>query len=176
MNLRKVNAGLSLLCTFLLMDHAICHGAWMLFEISLHKPVKSFSWILFGLMLVHAIVSIVLAVLGHKGTAKGKYNSYPNMNRATIIQRMSGMLLILFTVLHIAGTVGILQPPKLVHAILPPVFFTIALMHTAISTSKAFITLGIGNAKLIKRVDVAMKVLCAVTLIADVVGFYRYAL
>ena len=176
MNLRKINASLSLLCTFLLMDHAICHTAWMLFEISLHKLVKSFPWILFGLMLVHAIISIVLAVLGHKGTEKGKYNSYPNMNRATMIQRASGMSLILFTVLHIAGTVGILEPPKLVQAILSPVFFTIALAHTAVSTSKAFITLGIGNAKLIKTVDIAMKVLCGATLIAAVVGFYRYSL
>ena len=176
MNLRKINAVISLICTLLLLDHAICHAAWMLFEVSLHKPVKIMPWLLFGLMMVHAIACIVLAILGHKGTEKGKYNSYPGMNRPTIIQRASGVPLILFTALHIAGTVGILEPPKLVHAILPPVFFTVALMHTAVSTSKAFITLGIGSAKFIKIADIAMKALCGVTLIAAVAGFYRYSL
>ena len=96
------------------------------------------------------------------------------MNRVTYIQRASGISLILLTFLHIAGTVGILTPPQLVHAILPPVFFAITLMHAAISTSKAFVTLGIGNAKIIKVFDIAMKCLCVATLIADVVGFYLY--
>jgi hypothetical protein len=36
------------------------------------------------------------------------------------------------------------------------------------------ITLGIGNAKTVKAVDIIVKVLCAVTLVADVVGFYLY--
>ena len=174
MNLRKINAGLSLLCTVLLMDHAIFHAVWMLSRGSIPKTASSLPRILFMLMLIHAIISIVLAIRGHKGTEKRKYNGYPYMNLPTYIQRVSGIALILFTTLHIAGTVGLMQPPPVVHAILPPVFFTIALMHTAISTSKALITLGIGNAKLVKIVDIAMKVICAVTLIADVVGFYLY--
>lgn len=174
MNLRKINAGLGLLCTALLMDHAIFHAVWMLSRGSIPKTADNLPFIMFGLMLLHGLISIVLAVLGHKGTEKRKYNGYANMNLPTYIQRASGMALILFTVLHIAGTVGILQPPKIIHAILPPVFFSIALMHTAISTSKALIGLGIGNAKLIKISDIAMKVLCGLTLIADVVGFYLY--
>ena len=96
------------------------------------------------------------------------------MNISTIIQRASGVALIMFTLLHVGGTMGYLQPPPAVHAILPPLFFAVSLMHTAISTSKAFITLGIGNAKIVKTVDIAVKVLCGVTLIADVVGFYLY--
>lgn len=174
MNLRKINAGLSLICTALLMDHAIFHAVWMLSRGSIPKTVNSASWILFGLMIVHAIISIVLAVLGHKGAEKRKYKNYPSLNRATIVQRASGTLLILFAVLHVAGTIGLLQPPPVVHAILPPMFFIIALTHTAVSTSKAFITLGIGNSKLIKIVDIAMKVLCGVTLIADIAGFYLF--
>ena len=47
-------------------------------------------------------------------------------------------------------------------------------MHTAISTSKAFITLGIGSAMFVKTVDIAVKVICGVTLVADIVGFYLY--
>ena len=51
-------------------------------------------------------------------------------------------------------------------------FFTIVLTHIAISTGKAFITLGIGNAKFIKVVDIVMKVICGATLIAGVIGIY----
>jgi hypothetical protein len=44
--------------------------------------------------------------------------------------------------------------------------------HTAISFSKAFITLGIGNAKFIKVVDIVMTILCILIFIASVVGLY----
>ena len=96
------------------------------------------------------------------------------MNASTIVQRISGVLLLVFSGLHIAGTVGYIQPPPIVHAIVPLVFFTIAMVHVGISTSKALITLGIGNAKFIKTVDIAIKVICAVTLIADIAGFCLY--
>ena len=175
---RKINAGISLLCTYLLLNHASLHAIWMLSRGTLPKiTTNSYQvvpWVLFGAMMLHAIISIVLAVLGHKGAEKHKCRSYPNLNRPTIIQRASGIALILLTMLHIAGTIGILQPPQLVHAILPPLFFTISLMHTALSTSKAFITLGIGNAAFIKIADIAIKALCIVTLIADITGFYLF--
>jgi hypothetical protein len=35
------------------------------------------------------------------------------------------------------------------------------------------ITLGIGNAKTVKIVDIIIKILCAVIWIASVIGFYR---
>ena len=174
MILRKINAVVSLLVTTMLLDHAIFHGAWMLSKGTVPKSANSMPWILFILMLLHAVISIVLAFLGHKGAQKGKFNGYGNLNIATYIQRASGVLLIVLTILHIAGTAGPLNPPKVVHAILPPAFFAIALMHTAISGSKAFITLGIGNARVIEFVDTAIKTICLVTWIVDVVGFYLY--
>jgi hypothetical protein len=54
------------------------------------------------------------------------------------------------------------------------VFFTVALAHTAVSTGKAFITLGLGSAKFVKAADIAVKVICAATLIASLIGFYLY--
>ena len=173
MLLRKINAVVSLLCTVLLMDHAIFHAVWMLSNCSIEKTATA-SWILFGLMIAHAFISIELGVSAHAGTEKRKCKSYPKMNVPTIFQRASGVALILFSLLHVGGTMGYLQPPPLVHAILPAVFFTVALAHAAISTGKAFITLGIGNAKLVKAVNIVMRVLCILTLIADLVGFYLY--
>ena len=171
--MRKINAGLGLLTTILLMDHAIFNAVWMLSRGGVPKSTET-SFIMIGIMALHAIISIAMAFVGHKGVEKRKCNQYPQLNVTTIIQRATGMLLIVFTTLHMLGTVGILNPPQLVHAILPPLFFVLSLMHVAVSTSKAFITLGIGNAKFIKVVDIFVKVLCIVTLIADVTGFYLF--
>ena len=96
------------------------------------------------------------------------------MNASTIVQRISGILLLFFSGLHVAGAISYIQPPPVVHAIVPLVFFTLAMVHVVNSTSRAFITLGIGTAKFIKTVDIAIKVICAVTLIADIAGFCLY--
>ena len=173
MLLRKINAVISLLCTILLMDHAIFHAAWMLSKGSIPKTAGA-SWAMVWLMSAHAIISIILAIRGHKGAEKCKCKEYPQMNIPTYIQRISGVALILFTSLHILGTVGILQPPKIVHAILPILFFALCLAHVAVSSYKAFITLGIGNAKFVKILNILVKVLCIVTWLADVIGFYLY--
>lgn len=174
MLLRKINAIISLLTTFFLLDHAIFTSVWMLSKGNVEQSAPIAPWILAGLMAVHAFISIDLAISAHMEGGKGKYKSYPKMNRATIFQRVSGILLIIFTALHIAGASGAMQPPQIVHTILPPLFFAIALAHTAVSTDKAFITLGIGNARFVKAVGVIMKVICAATLVAAVIGFYLY--
>ena len=174
MKLRRANAWISLVTTILLMAHAIFNAVWMLSRGSIEKHVTKMPRILFAVMMIHAILSIILMIKTHKGDKKIKGKEYSKLNIATIIQRISGVSLILLTVLHILGTVGVLQPPKAVHAVLPPLFFAVCLMHTAISTSKAFITLGIGSAKAIKVIDIITKVICVSTLIADVIGFYLY--
>lgn len=169
--MRKVNAVISLISTILILVHSIFYSVWMLFRAGFAKMSAYPSRILVVLMMVHAIISIVLAILGHKGAEKRKCNNYPKMNKQTYVQRISGILLILFIVLHIAGALNHFQP-KILHAILHPLFFIIALTHVSVSTSKAFITLGIGNAKFIKIIDIAIKIICGLTLIACIVGFY----
>ena len=174
MILRKINAVVSLATTVLLLDHAISHSLWMLSDGSIVKYPICTPWILFALMMFHAIISIAFAILGHKGAEKKKCKSYANLNVPAFIQRATGVSLIVLTTLHVAGAVGVLQPPKLVHGVLLPVFFAICMLHTAISTNKAFITLGIGNAAFIKISDVIIKLICGATLIAGVIGFYNY--
>ena len=173
MLLRKINAGLSLLATILLLGHAILLAVCMWSHWSVSNP-GIVGWILVWVMAAHAVLSIVLAVLGHKGAEKRKCNEYPKMNVPTMVQRIGGMLLIPFTALHVAGTTGAVVPPPFVHAVLPPLFFALALSHVAISFNKALITLGIGNAKTIKAAGVISKVICVATLIADVTGFWLY--
>ena len=175
MILRKINAALSMVITLMLMVHVISLTAWMLSRGTIMLPANNMPWILAILMVVHAVICIAFAILGHKGAEKREYNSYPHLNLPTMVQRMSGMLLLLFTALHVAGASGAMTPPQVVHAIMPPLFYTLAMAHVAVSTSKAFITLGIGNAKFIKAVDVVVKVVCAITLIASITGFYLHS-
>ncbi|MBR6522016.1 MAG: hypothetical protein IKT47_05045 [Oscillospiraceae bacterium] len=174
MGLRKMNAGVGLLVTVLLLAHAISLAVWMLSRGAVPQMENYLPWILTGATVVHALVSIGLMISGHKGTKNHKSKKYPKMNAQTIIQRISGALMVLFTWLHIAGASGIMTPPQAVHAIVPPLFFILVMVHIAVSTGKAFITLGIGSAKLVKRADIAVKALCAVVLVADVIGFYLH--
>ena len=130
------------------------------------------SCVLAGLMVIHACISMDIIFSGLMGDETCKPKKYPKMNVSTIIQRISGVLLLFFSGLHVAGAIGYIQPPPVVHAIIPIVFFTLAMVHVVNSTSRAFITLGIGTAKFIKTVDIAIKVICGVPLVADLIGFY----
>lgn len=170
MLLRKINAVLSLISTILILDHAIFLAIWMLSRCSIEKTENFLPWILMISVLAHAIISIILAVLGHKNAEKRKCKEYPKLNVATIMQRFSGILMILLLALHIVGAENHYQP-KILHAILHPLFFAVVLAHVAVSASKAMITLGIGNAKAVKVVDVVIKVICIATFIATIIGF-----
>ena len=171
MLLRKINAVLSLICTVLILDHSIFLSVWMLSRCSIEKTENFMPIVLMILVLVHAIISILLGFIGHKNAEKRKCKEYPKLNIPTILQRISGILMILLLGLHIAGAANYYKP-KMLHAILHPLFFAIVLAHVAVSVSKAMITLGIGNAKVIKVVDVVMKVICIATFVAGVIGFY----
>ena len=171
MILRKINAVLSLICTVLILDHAIFLSIWMLTRGGVEKTETPLPWILVICMILHAVISITLGILGHKNAEKIKCNTYGKMNRQTIIQRISGILIIVLMAFHIAGAINHFQP-KILHAILHPMFFIVVLAHLAVSSSKAFITLGIGNARAIKIIDITIKVVCTLTIVTCLVGFY----
>lgn len=174
MLMRKINAGLSLLSAVLLLGHTISKTVCMISQGTIEKNSTFMPWILFGIMLAHAVISIDFVVSVYSENEESKCKAYPKLNVPTIVQRISGIVLIIFAGLHAAGAAGFMQIPKLVNAILHALFFTIAFAHTAVSTSKAFITLGIGNAKFIKAADIVIKVMCAIMLIAALTGFYLY--
>lgn len=172
MGKRKLNAATSLLTTVMLLIHAIIFSIRMIMRGGSVKLAMLIGWITMGLMLLHALISIDLALSAHGETETRKGKSYPKMNIPTIVQRASGVIMVPTAALHIAGATGLIMLPPAVHVIVLPLFFAIVLSHIAVSTSKAFITLGIGNAKFIKVVDIAMKVICGATLIAGVIGVY----
>lgn len=77
MLLRKINSVLSLLITLLLMDHAIFMGVYMLSRGGIEQNASKLPRLMFMLMMVHAIISIILAIRGHKGTEKRKSTAMP---------------------------------------------------------------------------------------------------
>ena len=171
MLLRKINAGCSLITAMLLLDHAIFFSVWMLSRGSIAKSTGVMPWILAGVTLIHALISIDLMVSGYMDSKAHRCKWYLKLNIPVIIQRMSGILMMIFIGIHIAGAKNHFQP-KMLHAVVHPLFFGVVLAHVAVSTSKSLITLGIGSAKVIKIVDIAIKILCGATFIAGVIGFY----
>ena len=171
MILRKINAAFSLLTTALLMDHAIFLSVWMLSRCSIEKSADFMPWMLAALMVVHAILSIILFIKNRKDAEKNKHKKYSKLNKETYAQRITAILIILMMGLHIAGAANHFQP-KILHAILHPLFFAVALAHSAFSVDKAFITLGIGTAGFIRTVNIVIKMICCATFVAGVIGFY----
>ena len=171
---RKINAVISLATTFLILAHSISIAVWMLSFGTVNKPPAAMAWALTALVLVHAFISIEQGVSSIMSGEYKKGKMYPKLNRTTIVQRVSGLLMVVFTGLHIADATGFMQAPRIIHGILPTLFFAIVMAHVAISTSKAFITLGIGNIKFVKGADIVVKLICCATLLADVIGFYLY--
>ena len=174
MLMRKINAVLSLLTTLLFFDHAIFNTVRMISPNPVEESADFMPWIFFGLMLLHAVISIFLVISTRSKNKEQKPKAYVKLNFATIAQRFSGVALIVLAGLHAVGTSGLVHFPKPVYPILHIVFFTVAFAHVAVSTSKAFITLGIGNAKFVKVADIVIKVICAVMLIAALTGIFLY--
>ena len=106
MLMRKINAGLSLISAVLLLGHAISKTVRMLSQSTIEKSGTFMPWILFGFMLAHAVISIDFAISAYSETEDRKYKSYPKLNAATMVQRISGIVLMLFTALHVAGAAG----------------------------------------------------------------------
>ena len=71
MLLRKINAGVSLLTTVLLLFHAICISVWMLSRGAIESTVSFMAWVLMGATVIHALISIEgitsAAIMSHDG-------------------------------------------------------------------------------------------------------------
>lgn len=169
--LKKINAGVGLGATVLLMIHAIYCSVWMLSRCSIAKYADAFPRVLSAVMAVHVILSAVIMLTCRRGKRGEKDKKYLRLNIETYIQRGTGILMLLMLGLHIAGSFNHFQP-KLLHAALHPVFFAVSLLHVSVSAGRALITLGVGGAKTVRAVNIAMHILCGATFVAGAIGFY----
>ena len=168
---RKVNAVISLVCSFLILVHSSYDAVWMFMRGLLPMLPKPSSYVLMFLVIIHTVLSIVTAILGSKGKTKKDEKMYSKPNKETLLQRIFGIVIVLMIPLHILGMQSFLNP-KIIHAILHPIFFFVVCAHTGISFNKAFISLGIGNAKLIKVLGIVIRVVCITIFVASCIGMY----
>ena len=96
MLLRKINAVISLLIAILLLVHAISISVWALSKGSVPEPSGFMPWVLTGLVVIHAFISIDIAISGLMSGEGRKCKKYHKLNASTVFQRVSGVLMILF--------------------------------------------------------------------------------
>lgn len=169
--MRKINAALGLLAAVLLLDHAIFFSIWMLSRCSIAKSGEVLPMLLACVMIVHMLFSIAILITDKKGAKEKKHKVYYKLNIETYIQRITGVLIILLIALHLFGAANYFQP-KMLHAVLHPLFFGAALAHVSVSVGRALVTLGVGSAGAIRVINIAMKALCCAIFVAGVIGFY----
>lgn len=174
MNIKKLNAVISLLLFVVLVGHMFNMSSLLLqavaaeleggatasaSEAAYSPSFNPMSFVLFVLFITHAILSIVIL---RKYNDAGKIR-HPSLNIRTIIQRASGILMLVTLIpFHIKNNFKV----TLISSVL---FYGFIFIHCAISISKALITLGvIKNSKSEKIFNIIMSIACAV--------FYAYGI
>lgn len=155
---KKLNAILGLLSAVAVLFHMGYNSfAYLTFY---YNPVLK-QWASIPLMVLvcaHAVLGMCSVFLLGDGTS---LSMYPSKNRKTLIQRISAALIFPLLILHL-NTFNLLKSTssennRAVFGLLLLVqvaFFAVITVHTAISVSKAFISLGlIEDEKKLKLVD-----------------------
>lgn len=168
---KKINAITSLVSTLLIIVHGGYDAFWMFFRDKIPTLPKVISILLIISVLIHIVLSIIIVISGIKNNKGKKEKIYKKQNIRTILQRIFAVVTMLLIPLHSIGMSNRLSP-KLLHAIVHPIFFIAVYGHVAVSTSKAFITLGIGNTKFIKVIDIVMSIILLFIFLASLNGLY----
>lgn len=166
MKLKKLNAVLSLLTFAALLLH-MGYSAYAYLTLYYNPALKNaFSVPLTVLVCLHGAAGMCSVFLQSDGTRAGLY---PKKNKITVIQRITAALFFPLLILHI-NTFGYLAAVSaagqyflfflLITAQI--LFYLAAVTHSAVSFSRAFITLGLLNStKTQKKLDTAIYILCA---------------
>ena len=178
MKLKKCNAALSLLTSLLLLLHlGYSVYAYLTFY---YNPAltKLFSGLLMGAVCLHAVLGMCAVFLLGDGPGAALY---PRQNRRTVAQRVSAALFFPLLILHMQ-TFSLLQSGAasgkwLGFALLiaaQVLFYADVLLHTAVSLSRALVTLGwLPSEKTRKRLDRALLILAALLLVLAAVSVTR---
>ena len=166
MNIKKINAILSLLLFLLLLIHIIYQMiAYIMF---LYQPVvtKLLGYAVIVPMLCHAILSVINVLFLHDS----RTILYKKANAVTCLQRISAVIMVLLLPAHVdsfslydmtAGTGAFF-----VSAAIQILFYAAVLIHVAASFSKSLVTLGLlGDYRKMKTIDRIMYAVCTVLFI-----------
>lgn len=163
---KKINAVLGLAIIALLLVHISYEiYAYLTFY---YNPVltKVIAYAVLVTGCLHILLSCFSVFVLHD---KGNGLRYPSLNVRTILQRISAVVMAVFLILHL-NTFALLKGTSQTNRILffavlvmQLLFYAVTLLHTGVSVSNAFITLGLlGTEKGRKRLDVIVWVLCVI--------------
>ena len=170
MKLKKVNAVLALLSTLALFLH-MGYNAWSYLTFYYNPTLKNLtSWPLMVLTCAHAVCGMCTVFLMGDGTRMGAYGK---LNKKTVIQRVTAALIFPLLIVHM-NTFNLLQSSAVngqwwlfaVLILVQLAFYAVITMHTAVSFSKALITLGmLGDINKQKAIDRVFGIICTALLL-----------
>ena len=178
MILKKTNAILSIISVLTLFIH-VGYNFFAYITFYYNPLLKVLTAIPFTIAVcLHAICGMCAVFLMGDGTA---LTLYPKQNRKTILQRISAALIFPLLIIHI-NAFNILKSNAeksntamfILILFLQVLFFAVIFAHTAVSFSKAFVTLGfLSNQNVQKKIDAIAIVFCAILFLATVFAVVR---
>ena len=166
MSLKKFNAVCALILTALLIIHITISLVFMLTGLYNLNLTLIAARALSLTCIVHIIVSLTVLFIIRDRADKSKYGSqkaktYPALNMRIMIQRVTGLALLVMIHFHIATFQSFIYDfkpltfgGKAFAFFIEALFFGIVLLHLAVSFSRAFISLGlIRSEETEKRLD-----------------------
>lgn len=179
MILKKCNA----VCSWILIIALIIHiSLTMRFFVTGWYDVALFivtSRAITVICILHVALSLGIVFFLHDGS---DLRTYGRSNRRTIIQRASGLAILLLVHPHtqifssfIYDWLPLTTASKIIYFIIEAAFFAAVLLHLGVSFSRSFITMGmIRTDAAERRLDIAAGVLCAAGFLFTVIAMARF--
>lgn len=177
MPIKRINSFLSLITSVALLAH-IAMACKTLATGWFHPVISNvIPGIVACLVLFHAVLSICILIFVHDGSDL----KYAKNNVATILQRLSAVLIIallyfhLNAYAHVVSGISLTTIQTVLHIITELLFFAVVITHIATSVPKSFITLGfVSSESKIKLIERISYILGAVIMVAAGVSMLRY--
>ncbi|MCR4837937.1 MAG: hypothetical protein K5897_03235 [Eubacterium sp.] len=147
MILKKMNAVIALLLIAGCLTHV---GAELVFSLSggegvSHDSMEFLSGIVMSLAMPHVLITILIVIFSHE---KKIVIRYPGANVRIILQRVSGVFMLVFLFLHMKTSDRLSSHADcgtgycLLNYIIMAFFFAMVFLHISVSFSGALVTLG----------------------------------
>lgn len=178
--IKKLNSIVSLLCCVSLLGHFVTMTKSMMtgwYNLGVCKNLAHMTGLTVS---IHVCLVLIIFFFIHDGS---NLSLYGKENMKTIIQRASGLVIMLMVHFHVKNYGFIMsdEPFMMIERIricvMEIVFFASIFAHLSTSFSKAFISLGlISDCKKINILDIVIRVFCAISMLIVTITMLRFVL
>lgn len=154
MKLKKINAVLGLLLSAVCLTHVVGEVWNGMTYGALNSQNQILARICGVIAILHILISCYMLFISHEGK---RMNLYPRENASTLLQRISGILMIIFLAFHVgvlnalAGHEGRDAGFFILRTAIAILFYGTVFLHISVSFSRALITLGVITSRTTKR-------------------------